>query len=316
MISMDFQCFIFFAVNVMLCYRAKLTRKQIGGKMKTLAKFFLVLLVIAGCSKAPVATKAPSDYIAKVDGTYITQKDLKKQFEALPDFMKKIYNNPEGMKKLTDELVKKELIYLEAKKQGLDKSPEYIEKLKEFQKLSLISILLTKEIEQKVKVTDKEVKEYYDTHPAEFSSDRVRASHILVSTKKEAESLLKKLKAGANFATLAEKNSIDKGSAAKGGDLGFFGRGQMVPAFEKAAFSMKKGEISGPIKTQFGYHIIKVTDLKKGKKTAYDKVKESLSKKLLTEKRRAAFDDYIKKLKKSFTVKINEKQLKDIKLAD
>ncbi|HEC97685.1 MAG TPA: hypothetical protein ENI58_05940 [Nitrospirae bacterium] len=177
-------------------------------------------------------------------------------------------------------------------------------------------MLLTKEIEQKVGVTDKEIKKYYDTHPDEFSKNRVRASHILVKTKKEAESLLKKLKAGANFATLAEKNSIDKGSAAKGGDLGFFGRGQMVPAFEKAVFSMKKGEISGPVKTQFGYHIIKLTGLKKGQKVSYDKAKESLSKKLLTEKRRAAFDSYIEKLKKSFTVKINDKKLKDIKLAD
>ena len=92
--------------------------------------------------------------------------------------------------------------------------------------------------------------------------------------------------------------------------------GQMVPAFEKAVFSMKKGEISGPVKTQFGYHIIKLTDLKKGQKVTYDKAKESLSKKLLTEKRRAAFNSYIEKLKKSFTVKINDKKLKDIKLAD
>jgi len=285
--------------------------------MKTLAKIFLVLLIIAGCSKAPVDGKASTtDYIAKVDGSYIMEKDLKKQFKALPQFMKAIYNNAEGKKKLTDELVKKELIYLEAKKQGLDKSPEYKEKLDEFQKLSLISMLLTKEIEQKVGVTDEEVKKYYDTHPGEFSTDRARASHILVKTKEEADSLLKRLKAGEDFATLAEKNSIDKGSAAKGGDLGFFGRGQMVPEFEKVVFSMKKGQVSEPIKTQFGYHIIKLTDLKKGQKISFDKVKEKLSKRLLTQKQRAAFDSYIEKLKSSYPVEIKEDKLKDIKLTD
>ncbi|GBE36325.1 putative peptidyl-prolyl cis-trans isomerase Cbf2 precursor [bacterium BMS3Bbin07] len=284
--------------------------------MKTLAKFFLILLVIAGCTKTPVESKAPADYIAKVDGAYIMGKDLKKQFNALPDFMKTIYNNAEGKKKLADELVKKELIYLEAKKQGLEQSPEYLEKLKEFQKLSLISMLLTKEIEEKAKVTEEDVKKYYDTHPDEFSTDRARASHILVSTKEEADSLLKKLKAGEDFAALAKKNSIDKGSAAKGGDLGFFGRGQMVPEFEKTVFSMKKGEISEPVKTQFGYHIIKLTDLEKGEKAGFDKVKESLSKKLLTEKRRAAFDSYIEKLKNSYKVEINEDKLKDLKLTD
>ncbi|NOY38942.1 MAG: hypothetical protein GXO95_01505 [Nitrospirae bacterium] len=177
-------------------------------------------------------------------------------------------------------------------------------------------MLLTKEIEEKAKVTEEDVKKYFDTHPDEFSTDRVRASHILVSTKEEADSLLKKLKAGEDFAALAKKNSIDKGSAAKGGDLGFFGRGQMVPEFEKAVFSMKKGEVSEPVKTQFGYHIIKLTDLKKGEKADYDKVKESLSKKLLTEKRRAAFDSYIEKLKNSYNVEINEDKLKNIKLAD
>ncbi|NOZ24559.1 MAG: hypothetical protein GXO94_00455 [Nitrospirae bacterium] len=177
-------------------------------------------------------------------------------------------------------------------------------------------MLLTKEIEDKVGVTDEEVKKYYDTHPDEFSTDRARASHILVKTKEEADSLLKRIRAGEDFAAIAKKNSIDKGSASKGGDLGFFGRGQMVPEFEKAVFSMKKGAVSDPVKTQFGYHIIKLTDLKKGQKIGYDKVKDDLSKRLLREKRRAAFDSYIEKLKGSYSVEIKDDRLKDIKLAD
>ncbi len=285
--------------------------------MKTLSSILLVLLIMAGCTKSPAdGESSTKDYIAKVDGSYIMEKDLRRQFKALPDFMKAIYDNAEGVKKLTDELVKKELIYLEAKKQGMDKSPAYREKLEEFQKLSLISMLLTKEIEDKVSVTPEEVKKYYDTNPGEFSTDRARASHILVKTKEEADSLLKRIKAGEDFAALAEKNSIDKGSAARGGDLGFFGRGQMVPEFEQAVFSMKKGEVSEPVKTQFGYHIIKLTDVKKGKAVGFDKVKDDLTKRLLNEKRREAFDGYIEKLRASYKVEIKEDRLKDLKLAD
>ncbi len=286
--------------------------------MKTLARYLLVVVVIlAGCAQTPAGDKVSTEeYVAKVDGSYITVSDVRRQFESLPEFMKAIYDNPEGVKKLTDELVKKELIYLEAKKEGLDKTPQYLEKLKEYQKLSLISMLLTKEIEEKVGLKEEEVRQYYDTHPEEFSTDRARASHILVETKEKAEELLRKIKAGEDFGALAARNSIDKGSASKGGDLGYFSRGQMVPEFEKVVFSMKKGDVRGPVKTQFGYHIIKLTDLKRGEPLKYDKVKERLSKRLLSEKQRTAFENYIERLRGSYKVELREEKLKDLKLAE
>jgi len=130
-----------------------------------------------------------------------------------------------------------------------------------------------------INVTDAEVKKYYDENGKEFLlPERVRASHILISTrpldpntdpnqlkvqaKQKAEELLKKAKGGADFAALAKENSEDPGSKAQGGDLGLFPRGQMVKPFEDAAFGLQIGEISNLIETQFGYHIIKVTEKK------------------------------------------------------
>jgi peptidyl-prolyl cis-trans isomerase C len=147
-------------------------------------------------------------------------------------------------------------------------------KLKENIKTSLmVTEVLQEEVGPKVTVTDKDVSDFYASNQASFAEgEAVRASHILVAVPKgatpeqkaaaktKAEGLLKQIKAGADFATLAKSNSDDPGSAAKGGDLGFFEKGQMVPSFEQAAFALKTGQVSDVVESPFGYHIIKLTD--------------------------------------------------------
>ena len=131
---------------------------------------------------------------------------------------------------------------------------------------------------------------YYDQHRDQFTQPaEVEASHILVKTKKEAEAIEAKLKGGANFASLARQYSIDSGSKAQGGDLGFFPRGRMVPAFEAAAFALKPGEISSPVKTQFGYHIIKGGPHKPAHTAAFGAVREQIVSQLLNQRKDAAF---------------------------
>ncbi|HYT67041.1 MAG TPA: peptidylprolyl isomerase [Vicinamibacterales bacterium] len=124
-------------------------------------------------------------------------------------------------------------------------------------------------LRQKATVTGQQIERAYNDNIQQYSTpEQVRASHILLKTegkddaavKKQAEELLAKIKAGADFAELAKKNSQDEGSAVKGGDLDFFGKGQMVPEFDKVAFSLQPGQLSDLVKTQYGYHIIKVTD--------------------------------------------------------
>jgi peptidyl-prolyl cis-trans isomerase C len=165
-------------------------------------------------------------------------------------------------------------------------------------------------------VTDAEAKKYYDENPKEFLlPERVRASHILISTrpldpntdpnqlkvqaKQKAEELLKKAKEGADFAALAKENSEDPGSKAQGGDLGLFPRGQMVKPFEDAAFGLQVGEISNLVETQFGYHIIKVTERADPTPVPFEEAKGKITEELAQKKRSDAVRTYIESLRQN-----------------
>jgi peptidyl-prolyl cis-trans isomerase D len=139
---------------------------------------------------------------------------------------------------------------------------------------------------QKTTISPADVQQFYETNRQQYSSpEQVRASHILLKTegkdeatvRKQAEEILKQVKAGGDFAELAKKHSEDEGSKASGGDLDYFGRGRMVPEFENAAFSMKPGEISDLVKTQFGFHIIKVIDKKPATTRSIDEMRAQIA---------------------------------------
>ncbi|MEW6161705.1 MAG: peptidylprolyl isomerase [Nitrospirota bacterium] len=280
--------------------------------MKKVAVLILILtipllFVFVTCAKKE-EQKRP--YLAKVGNVKITQTDLEKELKNLPDFAQKMFEGSEGKERFLNELVKKELLYQEASKKGLDKDAEYFKKVEEFKKITLIGLLLEKEIESKAKVSDQEVKDYYEKHREDFTPvSQLRASHIVVKTEKEAKKILERLKKGEDFAQIAKKSSIDTVSAKNGGDLGFLSRGQTVPEFEAAAVRLKPGEISEPVKTKFGYHIIKVTDKKVGQVIEFEKIKDHISQNLSAQKQKEVFDSYIEGLKKSYKVEINREAL-------
>lgn len=262
------------------------------------------LFVFVACAKKE-EQKGP--YLAKVGNTKITEADLEREMKNLPEFAQKLFEGKGGKEKFLDELIKKELLYQEALKKGLEKDPEYQRKVEDYKKLTLIGLLLEKEIETKARVTDQDVKDYYEKHKNDFASVRqIRASHILVKTEEEAKKILERLRKGEDFATLAKKFSIDHGSAKNGGDLGFLSSGQMVPEFEAVAARLKIGEISEPVKTKSGYDIIKVTDKKMGKPVEFEKVKNIIFQRLSAERQKEFFDSYIEDLKKSYKVEINK----------
>jgi peptidyl-prolyl cis-trans isomerase C len=277
--------------------------------MKRLVVLIAIVVPFAlmlSCAKK-AEQKAVSGYVAKVGSVTITQDDVEAELKALPEQIQKMFVGAEGMERFVDELVKKEILYQQAKKEGLEKNPEYQKKVEDFKRISLISLLLEKEIESKAKVTDADLKKYYEAHKAELTTGgQLRASHILVKSEGEANKILEQLKKGGDFAKIAKEESIDKNSAVRGGDLGFFARGQMVPAFENAAASLKVGEIVGPVKTQFGYHIIKLTGKKEGQLVEFDKVKDLLRQRATAEKQKELFDTYIEGLKKSYAVEKNK----------
>jgi peptidyl-prolyl cis-trans isomerase C len=173
----------------------------------------------------------------------------------------------------------------------------------------VINSLVDKEIAAKIAVSDAEAKKFYDENIDKFKEgENIRASHILCGidpkataeekkkAKEKAEALLKEIKAGKDFAELAKTNSSCP-SSAQGGDLGVFGKGQMVPSFEAAAFALKPGEVSDVVETQFGYHIIKLTEKKEAGVTKFDEVKERIQEYLKGTKMQKAVADYIDNLK-------------------
>ncbi len=278
--------------------------------MKRLPLLAILMMFALLFSCAKKGEQKSGAYVAKVGSVTITRDDVSRELKGLPEQIQRMFEGPEGAEKFVDELVKKEMLYQEAKKKGFESNPDYQKKLEDFKKLTLISLLLEKEIEDKAKPSDKDVKDYYEKHKADLTANnQIRASHILVKSEDDAKKILDQLKKGGDFAKIAKEKSIDTGSAKNGGDLGFFSRGQMVPEFEKAAFNLKEGEVSGPVKTQFGYHIIKVTGRKEGKVVEFDKVKDLLTQKVTAEKQKEAFDSYMEGLKKSYTVEKNKEAI-------
>ena len=177
----------------------------------------------------------------------------------------------------------------------------------------IIENYIEQEIVPKQQVTDAEVKAFYDKNPETFTqSEQVRASHILITVdakatdaekkkaKEKIEALLKQVKTGADFSKLAQENSGCP-SSKQGGDLGYFGKGQMVKSFEEAAWSLKPGEVSGVVETQFGYHIIKVSEKKAASKISFDEVKakiaDNLKRKKIGDAINATLEDAKKKAK-------------------
>ena len=179
------------------------------------------------------------------------------------------------------------------KQQGLNR--QSFEKLVQEQ---LIINNFKEKLTSDIKVTDKEVKKYYDDNKSMFElpAPEIRASHILVDTEDKAKEILAEIENGADFGELAKEHSKDPGSKELGGDLGYFAKGKMVPEFERAAFALKPGEISDIVKSEHGYHIIKVT----GERTSlsYDDAKDYIRINLENTKREEEFTKHLDKWEK------------------
>ena len=175
---------------------------------------------------------------------------------------------------------------------------------KELKKVLKSQLLVQKAASKDVKVTDKELKDYYANYKPE-----IKARHILVKDEKTALEVKKKLDAGEKFEDLAKKYSTDTASAQSGGDLGYFGPGKMVPEFDKAAFALKVNEISAPVKSEYGYHIIQVTDKKE--KKSFEQMKPQMEEEIQASKMSGdVINKALQRELKAADVKIKDKDLK------
>lgn len=246
--------------------------------------------------------------LASFGSTKITEKEFKDAVERLGPQAQMIKSNPQMKQRFLDHLINRKLLADKAKKEKVDKSKKYKEMVEELKMEALSNVYIEDYIAKNT--TDKKLKDYFNKNKKKFAKDEVKASHILVKEEKKAKEVLAEAKKkGADFAALAKKHSTGP-SGPNGGDLGWFGRGKMVPEFEKAAFVTKKGSVHGNIvKTQFGYHIIKVVDRKGDGKANFKDSKDEIERTLKRELQEGLITD----LRTASKVKINDKNLESLK---
>jgi peptidyl-prolyl cis-trans isomerase C len=237
----------------------------------------LVLVAQSGMaqqSTPPKPTDAKSEVLAVVNGHEITQMDIDQLVQQYrPEARGRAAKNKGQVMR---NMVTLEILSQEAKKQHLDQDPLIQAQIRLRINDVLARTLVQKSIEEHAAVTDETIRKHYEASKDKYTvSEEITASHILVKSESEAQEVLEDLKQGKDFAEVAKARSIGP-SAPKGGALGTFGRGRMVPAFEAAAFALQKDEVSGPVQTQFGYHIIKVTDRTAARTKPLDEVREDV----------------------------------------
>jgi len=201
---------------------------------------------------------------------------------------------------LTDEQFESAL-----SEQGIESMEQYKKMFLENENLKIQKFIQEKVLAD-VEVSDEEAKEFYNNNSQRYKQgERVEASHILVESKEKADELYDQLQDGASFADLAKNNSIDNRSAENGGKLGFIEKGQFIEKFEKVAFNLEVGSISEPVETEYGYHIIKVSDKKEASTKSFEEVKSQIKDQLFSQKRQQAVNQYIQKLRDEAKIEKN-----------
>lgn len=239
---------------------------------------------------------AQNKVLAVVGGKAITEEDVQRTLMNLGQRAQQ-YNNPQGKQAILEQLINKELIFMDAKKNLLEMDAEYKTELEKLKK-ELLSNFYVEKFLRDVKVKDEDIKKYFEEHKDEFvSQETVAASHILVETEEKAKDVLAKIESGEMTFEDAAKAFSTCPSSQRGGDLGEFGKGQMVPEFDQACFEMAVGELRGPVKTQFGFHLIRLDKKNEAKPVTLEDVKDELSQHLLAEAQQKAYQSKMNQLR-------------------
>jgi len=240
--------------------------------------------------------------LAQIAGQIITEADLDAAVSQMSSSRGRNYNTPEGRNAVLDQLIVQKLFLADAKKTMMEYDPQFKAQLAKIKDDLLFQFAVSKTLES-VKVTEAEIKSFYDSNPDQFEGQpTVSASHILVADEALANELMGKIQAGEiSFEDAAMQHSTCP-SKARGGNLGDFGRGQMVPEFDEACFSMQEGELRGPVKTQFGYHIIRLDKINEARATTLEEASEAIREHLMNEKGHKAYQTRINQLKLMYPV--------------
>ncbi|WP_410497554.1 peptidylprolyl isomerase [Chitinibacter sp. S2-10] len=251
-------------------------------------------LAIAAASLSAGVFAASAGTVATVNGVAIPQaksdafvKDLAQRGQQ---------DSPELRAKIKDELVKNEVVYQEAIKRGMDKNPEAMAQLDMLKQRVIIGAFINQYVKANP-ITEAELRKEYDKIKVNFGGKEYKARHILVATEAEAKTIVADLKKGKKFDELAKAKSMDKGSGANGGDLGWANPKNFVPEFGGALEKLPKGKISDPVKSQYGFHVIKLDDVREAKGPAFEEVKPQLEQQIQGQRIQKMVDELVAKAK-------------------
>lgn len=212
------------------------------------------------------------------------------------------FNNPQGRAAVLEKLIEQALFLTDARKNMMEYDPVFKKQLQSVKDELLTQFAVSKAIDR-VTVSEAEITKFFDENPDQFKGqETVTASHILVDSEEKANELMAKIQSGETAFEDCAKECSSCPSGQNGGNLGEFGHGQMVPEFDEACFSMEVGELRGPVKTQFGYHIIHLDSKKAAEPMKLADVHDAIREHLLTEKRRQAYQSKVNQMKIMYPV--------------
>lgn len=274
----------------------------------SLSVLFTGIFLLANLTGCGTKSSASDKILVTVANKFITLKDFNNRLVKLPSYYKGMTGN--NRKRLLDDIIVESLFLEDALRKGVDRDKEIKDILNEARKKIIIAKFVKTEVDDKVNVSEDDIKKFYEENKENFKKPEMwRASHILVANEGEARQILSELSAGKSFENLAKEKSIDA-TATRLGDVGYFKKGQVVPEFENACFGLKVGQTSGIVRTQFGYHIIKLTDKKDETIESFDEARPTIEGELKLKKRNELFDKLVLDLKNKYRVRVEDDAMK------
>ena len=248
-------------------------------------------------------TKNNGNTLVRIKGRKITLEEFQVRITEIPTYYQGFLATHNGKIELLNGMIAEAVLIQKAKEEGLHRKEEIGRMLKNVEDRILLEAMVQELQKDRIAVSDEEIKEYLEKNEEKFANpEQVRISHILVKRKSEAKKILNELREGANFEKLARKYSIDSITAPRGGDLGYIYRGEMISAFEEAAFALEnRNDISPIIETPFGYHLVKLT----GKKKMREKTPEEIDSEVRTTIQNEKLERLMEKYKKESMVSVN-----------
>jgi peptidyl-prolyl cis-trans isomerase C len=280
-----------------------------GCSLSRLAGISILLCVVVGLN-ASCGREDEGVPVAKVGNRVITEQDIEKRLESMPPFMRQQLSTPDGKKRFVNALVEEEAIVREARARGLDQTEEFNDEIEMAKRDLLVRLFYSKVIEAASAPSDAEVAAYYEAHLNDYTvPEHVMARHIVVETRREAQALKKEIESGADFGELARERSLDQQTKRREGIFhGRIERGKPIsglgemPELVEAAFDLDVGELSDPIETELGYHLMRVDERNPAETRSLDTVREDIAAALANAKVEGVRDSLMGYLKNKYKV--------------